>query len=149
MAKQKTVAPVERGELELFPFDWSEFLRFPDWMPALGRNAFALRAEEFVEGDRMIIRVEAPGIDPEKDVDIRMLDGALRVMVERKESEEHRGKPGYRSEIRYGMLSRTVPLPHGATAKSVSATYKDGMLEVMVPLGKEEPKGTHIPVIRK
>jgi HSP20 family protein len=34
------------------------------------------------------------------------------------------------------MFSRTVPLPPTATDKDVEASYKDGILEVRVPIDK-------------
>jgi HSP20 family protein len=36
-----------------------------------------LRVEEFVENNTLVVRAELPGIDPENDVDIAVVNGAL------------------------------------------------------------------------
>ena len=108
-----------------------------------------LRVEEFVDEGALVVRVEVPGIDPEKDVEITVADGVLTIRAERKEISENRGKQSYRSELRYGSFERRVPLPAGATEDDVSATYQDGMLEVRVPLGEVPvPEPKRIPVTR-
>ena len=109
-----------------------------------------LRAEEFRDGDTLVIRVEAPGIDPDKDVEVTVTGGTLRVRVHREEKEETKGKAGYRSEFRYGELSRSVRLPDQVTSDQVHATYRDGILEVRVAIPLEkEPAGTSVPVTRE
>lgn len=110
-----------------FGAEWAE----PGW----------LRAEEFTDKDTQVIRVELPGVDPEKDVDISVTDGVLRIAAEREEKSEHKGKGSYRSEFRYGSFAREITLPEGCKESDVSATYEDGVLEVRVPLG-EKPKPT-------
>ncbi|MGZ6834181.1 MAG: Hsp20/alpha crystallin family protein, partial [Mycobacteriaceae bacterium] len=42
-------------------------------------------------------------------------------------------KTGYRSEFRYGMFSRTLPLPAGVREEDIKASYANGILEVRVP----------------
>jgi len=81
-------------------------------------------------------------------VEITLVDHALRISAERRQSEEHRDKRGYRSEFRYGSFSRTVRLPAGATEKDVKATYKDGILEVRVPLDQSSAESRKIPIER-
>jgi len=38
--------------------------------------------------------------------------------------------------VRYGSLSRSLPLPEGVTEADITANYKDGVLEIRIP----EPK---------
>lgn len=95
-----------------------------------------LRVEELLEDDICVIRAELPGIDPEKDVEISIADGILRLSAERKEHSEEDLPEGYRSEFHYGRLARSIRLPEGATDADVIASYKDGILEVRVPAPK-------------
>jgi HSP20 family protein len=108
-----------------------------------------LRVEEFVDDKDLVVRAELPGIDPEKDVELSVVDGVLRIRAEREEKSEHKGKDSYRSEFRYGSFARNVPLPMGCTETDVAATYRDGVLEIRVPTG-EEPKtqAVKIPITR-
>lgn len=96
-----------------------------------------LRAEEFREGDTQVLRIEAPGIDPEKDVEVTVSAGVLRVTVHREEKEEAKAKDGYRSEFRYGELSRSMRLPEHVSGDDVHASYRDGILEVRVAIPPE------------
>jgi HSP20 family protein len=56
---------------------------------------------------------------------------------------------GYRSEFRYGELSRTMRLPEGITGDDVTATYQHGILKVVVPVpAQTEPEVKTIPVTK-
>jgi HSP20 family protein len=107
-----------------------------------------LRVEDFTEGSEAVVRVEMPGIDPDKDVEISVRDHTLRLRAERRQETKTEEKGAYRSEFRYGSFTRTVPLPAGATEKDVKATYKDGVLEVRVPIDREAAEATKIPIQR-
>ena len=93
-----------------------------------------IRVEEVIEGNALVVRAELPGIDPERDVDVSIADDALHIRAHREEKSELKESGTYRSEFRYGSFSRRLPLPEGTTAEEVSATYRDGVLEVRMPL---------------
>ncbi|TML74187.1 MAG: Hsp20/alpha crystallin family protein, partial [Actinobacteria bacterium] len=44
----------------------------------------------------------------------------------------------YRFERRYGSFSRAVGLPQGVDESQISASYRDGVLEVRVPKPAEQ-----------
>jgi HSP20 family protein len=75
-------------------------------------------------------------------VDITYADGTLRLTVTRIEEERVKGH----TEFRYGTFHRTLPMPPGAKDETLSATYKDGILEITVAIGEPHPMGRHIPV---
>jgi len=124
------------------------------WFDQLFRDGDGLRMitiEEFTEGDALVVRAEIPGIDPDKDVQISVADGMLQITAERTEKEEKTGRHFHRSELRYGSFGRGIPLPKGVDGATVTAEYKDGMLEVRVPLpaGSTEVSTRRVPVVRK
>ena len=92
-----------------------------------------IRVEQYQEGSTLVVRAEVPGIDPDQDVDVSVSQGMLHIAVEKLEKSEHKSKEGYRSEFRYGATTRSVPLPAGAREEDITATYKDGVLEVRAP----------------
>lgn len=131
-----------------FP-DWPLF-RFPELWTAWSEED-VLRVEEYRENGSIVIRADLPGIDPDKDVEIEVTDGVLRVSAERRKEEKVEEKDYVRTELRYGSFSRTLPLPAGATEQDVVATYKDGVLEIRVPIAAPEAaeaKKKKIPVSR-
>jgi HSP20 family protein len=133
--------------------EWPAWMEpwFGDW-PRLRRwfaeGPESMRIEEFTDGNEAVVRVEMPGIDPDKDVEITVTDHTLRVHAERREEKKTEEKGGYRSEFSYGSFTRTVSLPIGATEKDVRASYRDGILEVRVPIDQKTAEARKIPVQR-
>jgi len=151
------MADVERREASLTPRDW--FARwFDDWpqlprWPDLWRSRLfdvdePMRVEEYRDGDTLVVRAEMPGLDPEKDVEITVSDQTLHIRAERRQETKTEEKGYYRSEFRYGSFGRSVPLPAGATEADVKASYKDGILEVRVPVDSSKVEARKIPVQR-
>jgi len=99
----------------------------------------SIRVEQFLDGNTLVVRAEVPGIDPEKDVDVSVAEGMLHIKAEREEKSEQKSKTGYRSEFRYGSFTRTIALPPGAREEDVTASYKDGVLEVRAPAPEQAP----------
>jgi HSP20 family molecular chaperone IbpA len=140
-----TMAAISKRDTPLAElFDW-----FDAGWPALAEwrremTPTAIRIEDRLEEDRYIVRAELPGLDPEKDITITVDNGILTVAAEREEKVTEKG----RSEFRYGSFIRRVTLPPGTQEDAVDASYKDGILEVSMPVaGKPEPR--RIPVARK
>ena len=146
LEKAQAGAVTQRREWPEWMEPWfGEWLRLRRWF---AESPESMRVEEFTEGNDAVVRVEMPGIDPDKDVEISVTDHTLRVHAERREGTETEEKGGYRSEFRYGSFTRTVSLPTGATEKDVKATYKDGILEVRVPIDKAAAESKKIPIQR-
>jgi HSP20 family molecular chaperone IbpA len=122
--------------------DWFEGDRPGGTLRAF-RGGTTLRIEDYLEADAYVVRAELPGVDPARDVEISAHDGMLHLHAERHEEK----KDEHRTEFRYGSFSRTVSLPYGADADAATATYRDGILEVRLPIKAEaKPEVTHITV---
>jgi HSP20 family protein len=118
-------------------------MSFPHWHDVED----LIRVEEFRDNGTLVIRADLPGIDPEKDVELTVSDGMLRIHAERREEDKKEDKGYLRQELRYGSLSRTLPLPEGVTESDITASYKAGMLEVRVPEPRQ-PEAKKIPISR-
>jgi HSP20 family protein len=124
---------------------FDEWLRREPFARERESAAEIIRVDERLDGDARIIRAELPGIDPAKDVELTVADGMLRITAERRSevSSEDRDKGYLRRELRYGSYARALPLPEGVEADDISASYRDGILEIRVPNPKAvapEPK---------
>ncbi len=93
------------------------------------------------EGDRWMVSIAVPGISPEK-LDVDIIGRTLRVRGERA-SEEKTDSLG--SEIAYGRFERELTLPEDIETERVEATYRHGMLELVLPL-KESAKPHRVEV---
>jgi HSP20 family protein len=117
--------------------DWPEILHRPFMVltpPAVGN---LLRVDEYDEDSVHVIKAELPGIDPDHDVEVTLDNGVLHIAAEHRHEEAVDGKDFYRRELQYGSFRRDLPLPDAVTAADVKANYKDGVLEIRVPLPKE------------
>lgn len=84
------------------------------------------------EGDKWLVSLALPGISPDK-VDIDIVGRTLRVRGER--ISEQKADPVV-SEIIYGRFEREFTLPEEIDAKHVQATYRQGMLDLVLPLSE-------------
>lgn len=129
--------------------DWPDFQELVQRWFEGDRELSMMRVEEFVDDKTLVVRAELPGIDPDKDVQIEVLNGELHIRAERQEKTEHKEKDSYRSEFTYGSFTRTLRLPAGATEDDVKATYTDGVLEIRVPIGEPvEPAPVKVQITR-
>ncbi len=130
---------------ELFGRWFADWPRWPA-LRGLMESAFEgfepLRIEETVEAEQLVVRAELPGIDPDKDVEISVQDRTLHIQAHRRRETKEEAKGHYRSEFRYGSFARRIPLPEGVAEDQVTASYKDGILEVRVPLLGQKPAAT-------
>jgi HSP20 family protein len=128
-------------------FDWPDFFRgLESFWPLL---AGQLHVEEFIDDGKLVIRAELPGIDPDKDVELTVSEGALHIRAERRQEKTVEGKQEYRSELRYGAFSRVLPLPVGTSEQDITASYTAGILEIRVPFDQKKAEVTRIPITTK
>jgi HSP20 family molecular chaperone IbpA len=68
-----------------------------------------------------------------------MPEPRTKVPTARRDDAIKEDKGYLRQELRYGSLTRTLPLPEGVTGSDVKATYKAGILEIRIPEPKQAP----------
>ncbi|SRR5579875_3119731 len=123
-------------ELERFRRDFDElFERWFDgrWGFPATTSTLVPAIESFVEGDKLVVRADLPGVDP-KDVEITVSGGNLIIRGKREQRREHASGDMIHREIRYGAFERSLPLPEGVKAEDIKATYNHGVLELAIPL---------------
>ena len=106
---------------------------------ALQRGGWLPQIETFRRGDKLVLRADLPGMRKE-DVNVEIEDGILTISGERS-SEDVDDRDGYyHSERSYGQFQRSLALPEGITSENCDATFKDGVLEVTLPVPKQAEK---------
>ena len=111
---------------------WERYGRPPHGVGAAVSDAAEERllpVEEAHEAGALLVRVEGPGVDPDRDVTFSVTDCVLHVAVRRRPA----AKGTYWSEFRYGELSRDLSLTAGIEAAAITAEYKAGVLELRIP----------------
>jgi HSP20 family molecular chaperone IbpA len=142
------MATTARREPPATIFDWFDdafpaLFGWPTLTPAASPGK-VIRIEDFTEGNDYVIRAELPGLDPDKDVELKVTDGMLTIRAERKQEQCE----GRRSEFRYGVLLRSIALPTGAEENRIQAEYANGVLTVRVPVAEENRSARTIPIQR-
>ena len=123
-------------------------------MPARRRGAgmqafWSPQIDSFQKGDRFIVRADLPGLE-KKDVNVEIQDDVVVITGERRHEEEVDEEGYYSSERSYGSFRRVVPLPDGAIADSAKATFKNGVLEVVIQAPPHEvSRGRKIEISEK
>jgi HSP20 family protein len=104
------------------------------WVPLTGRSEkgeWAPQIESFQRANEFVVRADLPGME-QKDISVELKDDAIVIEGERSNEREEREEGYYSSERSYGRFCRMIPLPEGAIADSAKASFKNGVLEVVV-----------------
>ena len=125
----------------MFP-ELADWLESPWTGPPPFMAAQTFRVEEMVRDNHYVIRAELPGLDPEKDIEVTVEGRTLTIHAERRQEDSE----PYRSEFRYGSLTRQFRLPARVDPKDVTARYEKGVLEVSVPAREVRPEGVRIAI---
>ena len=114
--------------------DFNRSLGMPVASRASGaKNGFVTPHIDVVETDNAVeLTAELPGV-AEKDIDVTLVDDVLTIKGEKKvESSEE--KKDYRIvERSFGSFQRSIRLPFAVEPDKVEASFKDGVLHVVLP----------------
>lgn len=120
------------------PFRRSIFDVEPLWRRQLTRGA--IPAVDLVEKENAYeLTAELPGMD-ESNIEVKLSNGELRIKGEKEEAKEGKEKDYYVAERRYGSFERHFRLPDGVDRDKVEASFKKGVLTVVLPKSPETRK---------
>lgn len=141
---QKLAKP-ERAQV-LSPFDEME-RRFEDffrrgWMqPFLQRgwpemeSAFGMMMPKVDVIDRdkeIVVRAELPGVTKD-NLDVSMSENTLTIRASTHHEEKEEKEHYHRREMSRGEFQRSIRLPGQVEGDKAKATFKDGILELVIP----------------
>ena len=139
--KQSELLPKSTGGL----FSFDEFDNFFDdfmtrkWPRLMDWNVTTLSQANFPRVDiidhenDIEVKATLPGVKKE-DIDVSIINQTITIRTSCKEEkkEEEKGKY-FRREISQGEFQRTVSLPEYVNDEKAKASFKDGLLTVMIP----------------
>jgi HSP20 family protein len=138
----RSLSSPQRRLSRFFDSFFGEFL--PEW--GLERNVQP--PVNYVENDKEVrLSVQLPGVE-EQDINVELVEGGLIVSGERedeRQSEEQGGRQYY--EQSYGMFERFIPLGCEVEPEHVDASFRNGILTVVLPKAESSRQNTRrIPV---
>jgi len=92
----------------------------------------------------IVVKAELPGVERD-NIDLTITRDAITIKGEIRREEETKEEDYYSREISYGNFMRSVALPAEVESEKAKATFKNGILEIVLPK-KEEAKPKEIKV---
>lgn len=115
---------------------WSDFERLfqPLWGVAGSLGRSVLPMDVFRLGDRVIVQIDLPGVDPQS-IECSVERNVLSVKADRSSRHEE-GEDVLIAERPRGSIAREVFLGDGLDAEHVEAAYDDGVLTITIPVAE-------------
>jgi HSP20 family protein len=107
----------------------------------------AIRLDVDEDDKQVKVTAEIAGAE-ESDLDVSITSGSLVIRGEKKIERESDAKGALVRERRYGAFERIVPLPKDIDHTAAKATFKNGVLTVVIPKTTDSrEKRKHVPVL--
>jgi HSP20 family protein len=121
------------GAGSMFGRDWP-FAGSPAGSPEA--SAFWSPDVEMYEDEgKLVVAAELPGMRKE-DVQVQIEQDAIVISGERRYESRQNQSGRYVSERSYGTFHRVLRLPEGVDAESATATFRDGVLRIEMPVSR-------------
>ena len=98
-------------------------------LPGFGVGTF--RTDIVDKGDKFLLKADLPGVAKE-DIHLDLDGNDLVISVKHEEDKEEKGESFVRRERVYGSYCRSFDVT-GIDADKITASYKDGVLELSLP----------------
>jgi HSP20 family protein len=116
---------------------WSNFFENETTTPGYRRYCSAPAANIVEHEGDFQLELAVPGMNKE-DFKIDVENSLLTVSSEKQVQNEENDKNYTRKEFVYGCFSRSFTLPKSVDADNINATYKNGILQIVLPKREEE-----------
>ncbi|MEM3827052.1 MAG: Hsp20/alpha crystallin family protein [Candidatus Micrarchaeaceae archaeon] len=90
------------------------------------------RIDMIDRGNELVIKADLPGVD-KNDIKVNVYKESVTVSAQASKEREETGKNYYYSERASSGYYRRIPLPVAVEPKKAKATFKEGMLEMVLP----------------
>jgi HSP20 family protein len=124
------------NEPNLYDF-WNDFFANDRSFPAYHKNYSAPAANITEHEGEFQLELAVPGMNKE-DFKIDVENNLLTISSEKEMQNEEKDKNYTRREFVYGSFSRSFTLPKSVNSDSIEATYKNGILQIVLPKKEEE-----------
>jgi HSP20 family protein len=102
--------------------------------------------EVFERNGKLVIEADLPGVRRD-DVNVQVEQDAVIIQGQRQQQSENNSQAGYyHSERSYGSFYRMIPLPEGVNTEDATATFRNGVLEIEVPMPQQQQRSRRLEV---
>lgn len=136
----KTVSPRTLRPLEeldrmfdyLLPRGWLRPFRWEAAEMPGGLEMRLPKVDIVDQENEIIVRAEMPGVE-RRDLDVSLTESTVTIKGQTSHEEKEEKGEYYRCEISRGSFARTVALPAEIDTEKAKASFKDGVLEMVLP----------------
>lgn len=139
-AEKRAVTPFEQMEHDfremrrrMYELFRRPFGAAPVWTPTATAAAWTPTADAYALDGKLMVKAELPGVKTE-DITVTVEHGMLTLTGTRHTEEKVEKAKYYTWERFAGSFTRSFTLPDGVDPAAITAEYKDGVLEVTIPL---------------
>ena len=113
---------------------------------SLGLSMWTPAVDIAEHDNEYLVNVELPGVNKE-DVKITLESNILTIRGDKKQEKDEKSGNYHRVERSYGSFQRSFTLPVMVKSDKIDASYKDGILTVVLPKAEEaKPKQIEVKV---
>jgi len=125
---------------------FDEFFRRSEIGPESASAEWKPLADVYEDGNEIVLSIEIPGVNKD-NIKVTVENNILTVSGERKQEREEKKENYHRIERAYGSFSRSFSLPNTVDSNNIKASYKNGVLELVLPKKEEaKPKAINVKV---
>ena len=110
--------------------------RYPNLDKNSGLRLIAPKVDMYEEPDKVVVKAELPGVDKE-NINISLNNDILTIKGEIKKEEKVNNEDYHYSERSFGSFARHLRVPPKVDEEKVKASFKDGILEINMPVSKK------------
>lgn len=103
------------------------------------------QTEVFEREGNLIIQADLPGMSKD-DINVDIEDDQIVIRGERRNEREENREGFYHTERSYGSFYRSIPLPQNIDSEQANATFRNGVLEITMPLPEEKQRSRRLEI---
>jgi HSP20 family protein len=115
---------------------WGRYGRGTDWGEI---EHWSIPIDVLQKGDEVLVKASLPGVKPE-EIDVSVEDNVLSIKAESSTEKETEDEGYLVRERSYGSFYRALRLPESVDPEKIKSSYKDGVLEIMMPKAEEKKR---------
>lgn len=110
------------------------------WKEEVVRGVWSPPVDILERGDELVLKVDLPEVS-QSEIDIRVEGSTLIIQGERRLIKDAPEENYIQIERPYGTFRRTFSIPRMIEQEEIKASYKDGVLRIVLPRKQEtQPK---------
>ncbi len=110
------------------------------WKEEVAQGVWSPPVDIVERGNEVMLKVDLPEVN-QSEIDIRVEEATLIIQGERRFVKESPEENYIQLERPYGTFRRTFSIPRTIDQESIKASYKDGVLRIVLPRKREvQPK---------